>query len=215
VAIKKRKHCPSCERPFRNEQAVRAHLRFCDAYRLSQINAGKGSNMPKAAALPLSDRPENPIASPSIQVNTVKPPNRRTGRQSQESLLILLNVDELFPNIKAETHDRADIARVLSSVASNFIGLEDEWNKVYEALDDVHRDYEQMVFGMRLDSALLFSIYQRMLGIKEQWLSIRTRELSPKDDLEMSQESYDALREEKECWTAIIYKLKQMLVASR
>jgi hypothetical protein len=214
VAIKKRKRCPSCERPFRNEQAVRAHLRFCDAYRLSQINAGK-PNMPKAAALPLSVLPENPIPSPSIQINTVKPLNRRTGRQSQDSLLILLNVDELFPNLKAESHDHADIARVLSSVASNFIGLEDEWNKVYEALDDVQRDYEQMVIGMRLDPVLLFSIYQRMLGIKEQWLSIRNRELTPKDDREMSQESYDALCEERQWWAAIIYKIKQMLVASR
>jgi hypothetical protein len=172
--------------------------------------------MPKAAALPLSVRPEkNPLASPSIQVNTVKPLNRRTGRQSQESLLTLLNVDELFPNLKAESHDHADIARVLSSVASNFIGLEDEWNKVYGALDDVHRDYEQMVIGMRLDPVLLFSVYQRMLQIKEQWLSIRTGELTPKDDREMSQENYDALCEEKECWAAIIYKIKQMLVASR
>jgi hypothetical protein len=170
--------------------------------------------MPKALASNITVA-ESPTVSPPVQTETAKPLNRRAGRQSQEGLLLLLDMDELFPELKQECQDHAAISRILSSVQSKFVGMEDEWNKVYEALDDVHRDYEQMVIGMRLDPVLVFSVYQRMLGIKEQWLSIRTRELTPKDDREMSQESYDALCEERECWAAIIYKIKKMLVTSR
>jgi hypothetical protein len=213
--MRRRKHrCPACERPFRNEQAVKAHLRFCNAYRLKKADAGKDQPMPKAVTSIISV--EADIAgSPRIQANAAKPLKRRTGRQSQESLLILLEVDELFPKLKDESHDHANISRLLSSVHSNFIGLEDEWNKLSETLDDVHRDYQHMVFGMRLDPVLLFNIYQNMLGIKEQWLSLRTRELTLRDDQEMSQEGCDALRDEKDGWVAIIYKIKKMLVTSR
>jgi hypothetical protein len=213
--MRKRQRCPACERPFRNDQAVKAHLRFCHAYRLKKANAGKGSAMPEAIVSALSVEAEYKIASPPLKVDTEKPLNRRTGRQSQESLLLLLDVDELFPELKEDSQEHAAIARVFSTVRSSLAGMEDEWNKVYWSLDECHRDYQRMVIGMRLDPALLFSIYQRMLEIKQQWLSFRARALTPAEGYEMSQESCDALREEEERWTMIIDNIKKMLVASR
>ncbi len=149
-----------------------------------------------------------------IETEPIKALKCRNGRQSQESLLLLLDVDELYGQLKLECLDHARIARLLASVDSNIVPFE-EWVKLYWQLEDCHRDLQQMVVGMRLDPTLLFSIYQRMLGIREQWLSFRSRALVPTDDREMSQESCDALHDEEERWKSIIDKIKKMLVTSR
>jgi hypothetical protein len=207
----KRKRCPACERPFRNEQAVRAHLRFCRAYRLKHPHAAQVPGAPEApTSANQTEKTDVPVI---VETEPIKVLKRRNGRQPQESLLLLLDIDEVYPQLKFECLDHAALARLMSSVRSNIVGV-DEWVKLYWLLDDCHRDYQQMVIGMRLDPTLLFSIYQRMLGIKEQWLSFRTRELAPEDG-EMSQDSCEALRAEDEYWTTIIYKIKRMLVTSR
>ena len=126
---------------------------------------------------------------------------------------MLLDVDEVYPALKHECLDHAALGRLMESVRSNVVI--DEWIQLYWLLDDCQRDYQQMIIGMRLDPVLLFSIYQRMLRIKEEWLALRTRELTPEQEGEMSQESCEALHEEEERWTTIITNIKKMLVASR
>ena len=110
--------------------------------------------------------------------------SRRKGRQSQESLLLLLDVDEVYPALKHECLDHAALGRVMASVRSNVVI--DEWIQLYWQLDECQRDYQQMVIGLRLEPVLLFSIYQRMLRIEEEWLDLRTRELTPEQEREMS-----------------------------
>src|SRR5687768_12560931 len=99
---KPKRRCPACERPFKSEQAVRAHLRFCSsyAYRRRREHAEHSSGMPEAGVttsvvtIQKSNDPE------VIRADPAKVLGRRSGRQSQEGLMLLLDIDEVFPKLK-------------------------------------------------------------------------------------------------------------------
>jgi hypothetical protein len=154
-----------------------------------------------------------------------KPRSRRPGRDSQESLLLLLDVYEALPQLKQECLDYALIARLLASVRSD-ITSEKEWAEIYWLLDECERDYEQMVIRFRLDPVLLFAIYQRMLAIRERWLCYWARDLwsnrcsyaggeGGRETDGMDDKLRLALRERETMWEGLMVKIKKMLVASR
>lgn len=207
---KRKRRCPFCERPFTNEQAIRAHLRFCRAYRLKKRRAAKAGSMPQA------DQPHGTTAVQTEEAKPCKPLARRHGGNSHECLLLLLDVYEVIPQLKRECSEYASISRLIaSSPKGSHLTSEEDWMKLYEMLDSCERDYDQMVFGLRPDSVLLFSIYQRMLTIKGHWLCFRTNDLHPPHHEEMEENNVAVLREESLMWTRIMTSLKTMVVASR
>jgi hypothetical protein len=152
-----------------------------------------------------------------------KPLSHRPGRDSQESLLLLLDVSEVFPQLKQECLDSAAIARLWATVHSD-ITRKEEWEELYRILDDCERDYEQMVLRFRLDPVLLFTIYRHMLAVKNRWLGYRIHDLSrstrPGSAVEgdtgpeeLDDEYTRSLRNLETMWDNIMTNIKKMLVA--
>ena len=219
--------CFDCSRRFRKVQALRGHLRHCEyhrRHRLKQQAEAEAGNQPAEHNQPENQPSRGPARPPLIRGDGNRPLSRRPGRDSQDSLLLLLDVYEILPKLKNECLDYVAISRQLASVRSNITSSE-EWVKVYWILDECERDYEQMVFRFRLDPVLLFRIYRTMLAMKERWLCYLAQDWSkairlgsgigedPAPD-EVHDKYVCALREEELRWDTILTKVKKMLVGS-
>ena len=129
--------------------------------------------------MPQADQPHGTTAVQSEGAKPCKPSGQRHGGNSHECLLLLLDVYEVIPQLKRECSAYASISRLIaSSPRGSHLTSEEDWMKLYEMLDSCERDYDQMVFGLRLDSVLLF----------------RSTSLTPKT---IYQEGKDAVLEEE------------------
>ncbi|MEQ1844009.1 MAG: hypothetical protein ABL983_00345 [Nitrospira sp.] len=192
-----RYECDFCEKPFKTPQAVRGHLRHCPSRRLRQQAATQAEAEPATSTV--SDRA-----------------SRRTGPDSQDSILLLIETHEQIQQLKEDSRTIAGMAYLLSGM--NVRGEYEkakEWLQLSQALDDVERDCDRMVGLLRLDRSLLFTIYHRMAAIRDTWIHYRTSHLKPALDGEKEQEILKEIREEDAIWSTIMTNIKKMLVASR
>lgn len=192
-----RYECDYCEKPFKTPQAVRGHLRHCSSRRLR----------PQAAT--------QAEAEPAIPTVTDRQ-SRRTGPDSQESRLLLIETHEQIQQLKDDARTIAGMAYLLANgnVAGEYEKAK-EWLQLSQALDDVERECDQMVGHLRLDRSLLFNIYHQMRKILDTWMYYRTRHLKPTLDGEKEQDMPKDILEEEAMWATIMINIKKMLVASR
>jgi hypothetical protein len=157
--------CTACHRRFETAQGLFGHLRHCRYHRLKTEAKAEAGNQP-----PGHNQSEQHALKPGFQGNTTESASRRGGRDSQEHLLLLLDVYEVFPELKRKCLDYAAICRLLGSVRPEMTRVE-EWVSLYWILDESERDYEQMVLRLRLDRTILFQLYRQLSVVKQRWLT--------------------------------------------
>jgi hypothetical protein len=203
--------CSSCFRRFRNAQALFGHLRHCERHgRLKEEAKVEAGNQPPGQVRPKEDQ-----SRPDIHADA-KPSSGRFGRDSQDNLLLLLDVHELLPDLKHLCLERARIARLLGTLQPGLTSVE-EWVSLYWIIDECERDHEQMVMRLSLDRMILFGIYQRMLVVKTNWLNYQFNDCDKRTEI-VSEERHEnrgfALEEEERIWTTIMTNVKRMLVGA-
>lgn len=189
--------CEFCKKPFKSEQAKWGHAPHCNARKLSLQPATQAG--PEAPPSAVADREP-----------------RRPGPDSQESRMLVLETPELIQSLWRDARDFAAMAYLLAkgNVAGEYEKAK-EWLELSQALDDVDRDFDQMVWHLRLDRSLLFRIYHRMGPLRDTWMYYRTRHLKPALEGEKEQEIPQDIRDEVEMWATIMTNIKKMLVAAR
>jgi hypothetical protein len=150
-----------------------------------------------------------------------KPSSGRFSRDSQDNLLLLLDVHELLPELKHMCLERARIARLLGTVKPGRVkpGLTsvEEWVSLYWIIDECGRDHDQMVIRLRLDRMMLFRIYQQMLVVKNYWLNYECNDCDKQSGFvseEMDEKGTFVSNKEERIWTAIMTSIKWMLVGA-
>jgi hypothetical protein len=203
--------CSSCGRRFKNSQALFGHLRQCQYHRLKRQAKAKAENPP-----PGKLQPKQNGSKRFVERNESEPLNGRYSRDSQENLLLLLDVYEVLPELKRKCLDYAAIGRLLGSVKTEMTPAE-EWVSLYWIIDECERDYEQMVMRFRLDRMILFQFYRQMLVVKKCWLNYLSndfdKETGPLSE-EIHEKETSALYEEEKIWNTIMTSTKKMLAAS-
>ena len=127
--------------------------------------------------------------------------------------MLLLDTQETMKQLHREAGHRAWwLARGAPSHAEGHATPE-EWFQVYQDLDDVDRDLDQMVGSLRLDRSLLFNVYHRFQVIRDHWLQYQWRDFSRNGEL--TPQGQAAVHEDEVLLTDVLSKIKQMLVAAR
>lgn len=208
--------CFACSRRFKKPPQLFGHLRHCQWHKNRRQNAeakAKARKQPSGKTPPGNPRPRNLGKSSRARAEDDKPLSRRPGRDSQESLRLMLNVFEALPLLTGECSDHVVIVRQLASTYPDITSPE-EWEELYWMLDDCERDYAQMVFRFRLDPVLLFTLYRKMLVIKRRWLSYRANDRTAGGGEETDEERRAHFHAEEGKFTPILSQLKDMVVAS-
>jgi hypothetical protein len=208
--------CDGCSRRYKKVQQLFGHLRHCEWHKRRRQNAQAEAEAGKqpAGLSPPGSHPSRGLGRSSRgRAEDDKPLSRRPGRDSRESLRLMLDVYEALPLLTRECSDHVAIVRQLASVYPDITSPED-WAEVYWMLDACERDYENMVFRFRLDPVLLFAIYRTTLVIKTRWLNYRANDRTAGGREETHEESQDHSHAEEEKFTPIVSKLKDMIVAS-
>ncbi len=169
--------CRHCLRKFGSRNAVSAHLRFCEIWKIVREARRQESAEPQAD-VPRQEEPVEKIPrdvarghGASIQNREV----RRSRRPSHESLVTLLKADEDFMWLNEECQDHARHALLLGPLQS-FRSTSEEWTWVQSALQRCHHDILQLIFVWQLDHGALFQAYRSMLAIRKQWLIYRYKD---------------------------------------
>ena len=189
--------CEFCRKPFNTPEEKWGHYPHCAARKLSLQPGPKAG--PEAPPSALADREP-----------------RRPGPDSQESRMLVLETPELIQLLRRDARDFAGMAYLLAkgNVAGEYEKAK-EWLELSQALDDVDRNFDQMVGRLRLDRSLLFGIYHQMGPLRDTWMYYRTRHLKPALEGEKEQEIPQYIRDEDEMWATVMTNIKKMLVASR
>lgn len=203
--------CSSCFRRFQNPQALFGHLRHCQYHRQKAQAKAEAENQP-----PRQIRPKQNQSRPAVQGDDSTQLSPRCGRDSQENLLLLLDVYESFPELKRKCLEYAAIARLLGNLRPEMTTAE-EWVSLYWIIDECERENEQMVMRFRLDRRILFQIYRQMLVVKNGWLDYLFNDFGKQArsfSEEVNGKETTALVEEEKVLTTIMTNIKKMLVAS-
>ena len=206
--------CYACSRRFKRPPQLFGHLRQCKWHTIRRQNAkakAKARKQPQGKTHP--GNPPNLVEAIRARAENDKPLSRRPGRDSQDSLRLMLNVFEALPLLTGECLDHVVIVRQLASAYPD-ITRPEYWEELYWMLYDCERDYEQMVLRFRLDPVLLFAIFRKMLVIKRRWLSYRAHDRAVGGGEETHEESQAHLHAEEGKFTPILSQLKDMLVSS-
>lgn len=189
--------CEFCSKRYVTPQAKWGHYARCPKRNLSQESATQA-------------KPEAP--SSTIEQRE----SRRSGPDSQEMKLLLLDVNEDIIRLYRDAEDHTFWAEFFSRTDPNHAQgktTPEEWTMIYQDLGDVTRDLDLMVGPLRLDRSLLFNIYHRMLAVQGAWLGCRARDFSREG--EVTPQGEEVLREEQARFADLILKIKRMLVAAR
>jgi hypothetical protein len=208
--------CFACSRRFKKPPELFGHLRHCKWHKRRRQNAeakAKARKQPRGKTPSGNHRLRNLGGFSRARAADDKPLSRRPGRDSRESLRLMLNVFEALPLLIGECSDHVVIVRQLAPMFPDITSPE-RWEELYRMLDDIARDYEQMVFRFRLDPVLLFAIYRKMLVIKRRWLSYRANDRTAGGGEETHEERQAHLHAEEGKFTPIVSQLKDMVVAS-
>jgi hypothetical protein len=189
--------CEFCRKPFDTPEEKWGHYPHCAARKLS-LQAGTLAG-PEAPPSALADREP-----------------RRPGPDSQENRLCLLETHELIQQLRQD-------ARTIASMAAGFAQMNvpgeydkaKEWIAVFQGLEDVERESDQMVGRLQLDQTQLFWIYHQMGPLRGAWMHYRTCDVKPAVEGEKEQEIWGDIREEAAMWATVMTNIKKMLVASR
>jgi hypothetical protein len=202
--------CFACGDRFKKVQALRGHLRHCEHHRQKA-----------QAKAQLKGQPPGKLQSKQSQSNSFvqgdnqKALGRRFGGDSQENLMLLLDVYEVLPELKRKCLDYAAIARLLANVRPGMTTAE-EWVSLYWIIDEYERGYEQMVMQFHLNRMVL-ELYRQMSVVKKTWLNNLFNDFNKQTGYaseEMSEKAMFALDEEEKMWNTIMTNIKKMLVAS-
>ena len=203
--------CSACHRRFKVHQALFGHLRHCLWHRLRLEAKAEAGHQPPAQRHTQRNATKSGAEGTDAAAN-----HQRRGRDSQESLLLLLDGWEMFSKMKSKCVDCAAIARMLGSVRPGMTTAE-KWVALYWILDECERDYEQMVMRLRLDRTILFRTYQQMLAVKCNWLNYLYNDFAQTTETvsdEVNTTEPSAWDEEARMWDTFMTHIKKMLVAS-
>lgn len=189
--------CQWCRKRFLAPQAMWGHAPHCAARKLSLQLATQAR--PEAPPTALADREP-----------------RRPGPDSLENKLCLLETHELIQQLRQD-------ARTIASMAAGFAQMNvpgecdkaKEWFAVFQGLEDVERESDQMVGRLQLDRTQLFRIYHQMGSLRGAWMHYRTCDLTPAVEGEKEQEIWKDIREEAAMWATVMTNIKKMLAAAR
>lgn len=203
--------CSSCHRRFKIPQALFGHLRQCQWHRLKRKAKAEAENQPPRRC---HSQQKSKKSRDERIAEVVRSQHR--GRDSQENLLLLLDLSEVLPKLKWKSLDYGAIARLLRTVRPQMTTPE-EWMALYTTIDDIERDYEQMVMRLRLDRIILFRTYHKMLAVKNRWMNYLSTDFNTSnesicDDVQTNESS--AWYEEAQMWDTIMTNIKRMLVSS-
>jgi len=189
--------CEWCKQPFTIPQAKWGHYPHCATRKLRLQPATHAR--PEAPPNALADREP-----------------RRPGPDSLENKLCLLETHELIQQLRQD-------ARTIASMAAGFAQMNvpgeyekaKEWFAVFQGLEDVERESDQMVGRLQLDRTQLFRIYHQMASLRGAWTHYRTCDLTPAVEGEKEQEIWKDIREEAAMWATVMTNIKKMLAAAR
>src|SRR5713101_1898207 len=111
--------CFSCSRRFKEPQALFGHLRHCEWHKSRRQNReanAKARKQPPGKTPPGNHRPRNLGGFSRARAEEDKPLSRRPGRDSRESLRLMLDVFEALPPLRRECSDHVVIVRQLAPV---------------------------------------------------------------------------------------------------
>ncbi|MDK2744425.1 MAG: hypothetical protein NDI90_16105 [Nitrospira sp. BO4] len=202
--------CASCYRRYKSWQELFGHLRQCWWHRLKREAKAEAQNKPP------EQRPKQNASKPTHEHTSTAGGRQGHGRDSQEHLLLLLDVSEVLPELKRKSLDYAAIARMLANVRP-WMTTAEQWVALYWIIDECERDFEQMVLRLRLDRTILFRIYQKMLSAKYDWLNYLATDFNQNTVSlcnEMNTNETSAWDVEEHMWNGLMTSLKKMLVAA-
>lgn len=221
--------CQFCHREFKNQQAVRAHLRHCAAYRQktalgSVPKAGLPSNLvPRQKAEDLKRRHTGATAPPNASEIQTRP--RYQSRQDQGNLVTMLTIRETLEGILEECANFTWYAR-LTSCRSLRVGqgTEEDWRELCSLLLHCKKLSDTMAKEMVLDRERLAPLYRQLVTVKSNWLKYRRTSLDyfigqlniQEDERpEYWKKEYDGLgiKEEEHQLAKVIEQVKKLLVS--
>ena len=208
------RRCFHCEKRFKNPQAVRGHQPHCPVRRLNAQAGGQTQDKPT----------RNSVLQEDSEYH-------RPGPDSKESKLLLVNTHEdieqliqVMGHIVAAAHFffRGAFSHVKRNIPP------EEWAKLHGDLDDVERDFQQMMGRLRLDQSLLFKIYHRLKRVRDIWLQFREHDYMESvqrrlaasvaglnDSDAILPESRQMIEEDRARLDDVVTKVKHLLVAAR
>ncbi len=130
--------------------------------------------------------------------------------------MLLLDIHEAIRQLNGESGSYAGMAQWISRAAPTQAkghATPEEWYQIYQDLDDLERDLDQMVGSLRLDRASLFRVYHRVQVIRDNWLQYRWRDFSRNGEL--TPQGHTAVQEDEVFFTDVLSKIKHVLVAAR
>ena len=160
------------------------------------------------------------LQSPQTDTALTKSGGRRRGRDSQESLLCLLDTHENLVALRNECVDYYRFVRLTASRRSSDQAGCPEWAVMYQDLRSVRTWLLPNGSPLEIRSLDILRSDQRELALKQVWLRFRRRDVFAQE-LEEGQPSNPdesaclaQLQEEESLWGSLINKVKRLYVAS-
>ncbi len=169
--------CRHCLRKFGSRNAVIAHLRFCEIWKIVREARGQPCAEPQAD-VPRQEEPAERIPRDVARGHGASTQNRealRSRRPSHESLVTLLKTEEDVNGLLDECQEHMVHAKLLGSLRPDRSTAR-EWAKVLDVLQRCHQRIEQMILVWQLDHSDLFEMYRWILSIKKDWLIFRYKD---------------------------------------
>ncbi len=224
--------CHFCDRPFRNQQAVRAHLRHCAAYsaesRLGtqpiigkrRDEAPKGISDARVSARQWSDPKRKNQASSLAQL---RPPQRVRG-VANEGLEYLFDIRERLRYLREEAINFLWYMRLTACCLrpEGHAGYA-EWLELFRELDRWYDVAKHTVERCGLDYKGLYDMYEGITSIKERWLRYRKQMITESasrgdyhEDVTQADEREalkEGIAEEEARFNALLGKIKALLAS--
>jgi hypothetical protein len=217
--------CNYCLRKFRSRNAVVAHLRFCEPWKIVREARRQASAEPQAD-VPRQEEPAEEIprdAAKGHGASTQNREERRSRRPSHESFVTLLKTEEDVTWLLDECREHVLHAELLGSLRPGRSTAR-EWAQLLDVLQRCHQDIEQMIFVWRLDHGALFEAYRLMLATRKKWLLHRYKDFDSDsvlpeepcdDDNAALNGAHEAIQPEQLEFNQLIEKLRWLVVVSK
>ncbi len=159
--------CRYCGRWFDRKQALRGHLRWCEARSRS---VGSQEPMAKPMAKPANVKRSHATARLQEGSFRQSQPPRRVAGHANEGLLCLLDIQEQLLDLRNDAIQFVRMSRLAES-SPNYKGAgSEEWGEVCLKFHRWLQAIERMLEEYRVDRAIVWDICRGLPSVKERWL---------------------------------------------
>ena len=221
--------CQFCHKRFKNAQAVRGHLRGCEAYRQSKsLGTMPRGALPRKEPKDQAMNPSKPISEDKSRIGTSKPvqPPRLPSKMHQAQLATVLEISDKIEWLYKECLGHLFVAKVSEGIfrPQGHGGLKEWWIlcKDLQACQKICQDIEK---AWKVEREAVATLYHSLKGIHERWMTYREESLNRSlQQLDMDEEKREHQRqeiyqstgrpEEEAQFTTLIAQVRQLLVAT-